>query len=79
MRIQLSIHEAQDVERLERDFMAILQEVEGVIQKVEPGLEQLYFYGREDFSTPNSISTSSDIGILIKEEVDALHRFMSCN
>jgi hypothetical protein len=38
MKIQLSIQEVQNVERLVGDFVVILQEVERVVPEVEPSL-----------------------------------------
>jgi hypothetical protein len=66
VRIQLSTHEAQDVGRLVGDFVAILQEVEGVVQEMDLGLKANHTYMEEkNFSIP----TSADASILSMQEV----------
>ncbi len=41
MRIKLSMHKTQDVGRLVGNFVVVLQEVEGVVREVEPGLRPI--------------------------------------
>jgi hypothetical protein len=38
---------------------------------------QSYFFGSEDFSTPDSSSTLADTSLFTKEEVDTLRQLMS--